>query len=148
VSACDNLSAYDLDFSKIEVDLCCVFGISQCYACSLWCGDILLNNQQLWLRRLMTFSEKNKACVQLAVAFAGTDPAELPDSLRKALDEGLMRNDLVTDMDLRPVIFDEVDRQRDGQQSGLIFGIPLGTTPDDMQARAPLSLLILCIVSL
>lgn len=55
---------------------------------------------------------------------------ELPGTLRGALDRGL-RNDVVTDINLRPVFFDEADRERDGRWAQLLFGIPLGDISDD-----------------
>lgn len=71
-------------------------------------------------------------CVQIAVSFAGTDMFELPANVREVVDQGL-RNDVVTDINLRPVIFDEADKTRDGKESGPLFGFMWGTSTDDLE---------------
>ena len=72
--------------------------------------------------------------MQIAFAFAGTDVFEKPASWRDLAESGL-RNDIITDLEVRPIIFDEHDRERDQTWGGLIFGTALGTTDTDLQAR-------------
>lgn len=73
--------------------------------------------------------------LQIAFAFAGTDVFEKPKDWRDLAESGL-RNDIITDLEVRPVIFDELDRSRDQKWGGLVFGTALGTTDTSLQARA------------
>jgi hypothetical protein len=75
------------------------------------------------------------ACMlQIAIAFAGTDVTEVPASVREVVDKGLS-NDVLTDIQVRPVIFDEMDRVQDGQPKGAMFGLTMGTTDENLVVR-------------